>query len=157
MKVRTGLFVAALAGAWLGATPLLAAEDCAGKRGPTGLSVNVSGVRAPKGEVAVTIYPDDSRRFLAPRGKLLRQRVKAAMPTTSACFWLPEPGYYAVAIYHDANADSDFNRNAVGMPAEGFGFSNDAPARFGLPSFNAVRFRVKPGQSSVNIRMRYAG
>ena len=30
-----------------------------------------------------------------------------------------------MAIYHDANGDHDFNRSLVGLPTEGFGFSNN--------------------------------
>lgn len=158
MKVRTGLFLAGLlgAGAAVSAAPAEAAEDCVGKRGAHLLNVSVPGVRAARGEVVVTIYPDDARRFLAPKGKLARQRVKAEAPTTETCFYLPEPGVYAIAVYHDANGDHDFNRNAVGMPTEGFGFSNDAPTKFGLPSFEQVRFRMKPGASTVTVKMRYA-
>lgn len=155
MKARTCLGAAAFVGGLAAAGPLMAAEDCAGKPGQHRLTVQVKGVRAAKGEVAVTLYPDDSKRFLAPRGKLLRLRVKARTPVTETCFWLPQPGVYAIAVYHDANADQDFNRTAVGMPAEGFGFSNDAPATFGLPSFSSVRFSTKAGENAVAIQMRY--
>ena len=41
----------------------------------SGSPVQVSGVSPAQGEVAVTLYPDDSRRFLAPKGKLARARV----------------------------------------------------------------------------------
>ena len=71
------------------------------------------------------------------------------------CFWAPEPAYYAIAIYHDVNSDHDFNRTIIGMPAEGFGFSNNAPTRVGLPSFESVRFRAGPGTTQVPISMRY--
>jgi uncharacterized protein (DUF2141 family) len=155
MKARTGLAAAALIGTVAMGAPAFAAEGaCAGKPGPNRLTVQISGVQPVRGEVAVTVYPDDARRFLARRGKLYRERVKAQAPVTSACFHL-DPGVYAIAVYHDVNADRDFNRTAIGMPAEGFGFSNDAPTRFGLPSFDSVRFRVRPGQTSVAIRMRY--
>ena len=155
MKVRTGLAGAAFAVIASAATPVLAAEECAGKPSEHRLTVSVSNVRAAKGEVAITIYPDDPKRFLAPKGKLLRQRVPARAPTTSTCFYLPAPGFYAIAVYHDANADEDFNRSVVGMPTEGYGFSNDAPTRVGLPSFSTVRFRVPAGASRTALRMRY--
>ena len=156
MKVRTGLAGAAFVGALSAATPLLAADDdCAGKKTAHRISVQVTGVSPAQGEVAVTLYPDDARRFLAPRGKLLRTRIKAKAPATTTCFWVASPGAYAIAVYHDANGDQDFNRNAVGMPAEGFGFSNDAPTRFGLPSFDKVRFRARAGETPLTIRMRY--
>jgi uncharacterized protein (DUF2141 family) len=141
---------------WAVAGAALAADDCAGKPGAVNLAVQVSGLRSEAGSVAVTVYADEPRRWLAPGGKLLRQRVKAEIPQTRACFWLPGPGFYAIAVYHDANGDKDFNRSALGMPVEGFGFSNDAPTRYGLPAFETVRFRVRAGRSAVSIKMRYA-
>ena len=153
MKVRTGLAAVAVA-AGLSAFGSAQADDCAGKAGPNRLTVQVASVRAAMGEVAVTVYPDDPPRFLAPKGKLLRQRVPAQAPATKACFYLPV-GYYAVAVYHDANADRDFNRNAIGLPIEGFGFSNDAPTKVGIPAFSTVRFRTRPGESVIVLHMRY--
>jgi uncharacterized protein (DUF2141 family) len=155
MEVRSALFVAGLTALLLSATTVAAADACAGKESETRLLVQVSQLATADGEVAVTVYPSDPRRFLAPRGKLLRIRVKAATPVTKACFYLPGPDVYAVAVYHDANANHDFDRNRVGMPAEGYGFSNDAPTRFGVPSFDAARFAVKAGENSLRVKMRY--
>jgi uncharacterized protein (DUF2141 family) len=153
MKAGTGL-LSLLAGGLLSAAPAWA-EECEGRPGAAKLLVQVTHVRAAQGEVAVTIYPDEARRFMAPRGKLARQRVKASAPTTNACFNLQKAGTYAIAVYHDANGDRDFNRNGVGMPTEGFGFSNDAPATMGLPPFKTVRFAVRDGENRIAIRMRY--
>jgi uncharacterized protein (DUF2141 family) len=131
------------------------AGDCEGRPSNTKLIVQVSQLRSAQGEVAVTVYPSDPQRFLAPRGKLLRARVKAVAPTTQACFYLPGPDAYAVAIYHDANANRGFDRNGMGMPIEGFAFSNDAPTKFGVPSFDAARFTVKAGETVLRVKMRY--
>lgn len=130
-------------------------DGCEGAHvaGASKLTVEVHGIRAAKGEVAITVYPDDRRRFLAKRGKVARLRVKAE-PSVRACLWLP-PANYEVAVYHDANGDHDFNRTMVGLPTEGFGFSNDPETRLGLPSISATRFRLTPGGGSVVIRMRY--
>ena len=130
------------------------AAECQGSPSANRLSIQVTGVRAAKGEVAVTIYPDDAKRFLAPGRKLLRVRAPARAPETPACFFLPAPGYYAVAVYHDANGDQDFNRSLIGLPAEDYGFSNDAPTPIGLPAFKAVRFQVRPGETDLTIRLR---
>lgn len=153
MKGRTAAF--AIAGALLAAGPSLADQGCAGTRAPTSskLMVQVSGVRPAIGEVAITVYPDDKKRFLAKGGKLARQRVKAAA-SVRACFWVPQ-GAYAVAVYHDRDGDRDFDRTLVGLPAEGFGFSNDPDTKTGLPSFGSVRFRVGPGERVTPIQMKY--
>ena len=137
---------------WSGAA---AADDCAGAPGSTMLNVHVEGVRAAKGDVTVTVYPDDAKRFLAPKSKLARERPTAKAPETTACFTLPGPGYYAVAVYHDANGDNDFNRTLIGLPAEGFGFTNDPSTVTGLPSFKSVRFQVGPGETQLPIKLRY--
>jgi uncharacterized protein (DUF2141 family) len=153
MKGRTTAF--AVAAGLLAGGPALADQGCAGVRAPTSskLTVQVAGVRPATGEVAITIYPDDKRRFLAKGGKLFRQRVRAA-PTVRTCFWLPQ-GSYAVAVYHDRDGDRDFDRTLVGLPAEGFGFSNDPETKTGLPSLGSVRFRVGAGERVTPIQMKY--
>ena len=155
MKARTLAGIAAAVAA-LGFSCVADAADCEGAPSDTKLTVDVSGVAPPQGEVAVTLYPDDASRFLA-RGKgakLALQRVKTTTTATS-CFWLPGPGYYAVAVYHDVNADHKFNRTVLGLPAEGFGFSNDAPTKIGLPAFADTRIRANAGETTIHIRMRY--
>lgn len=168
MEVRSALFAvavagfAAMAGSTLAAEPAADAagagsrgDDCQGRSTGTKLVVQVGQLKSNQGEVAVTLYPADSRRFMAPGGKLMRARVRATAPMTQVCFYLPRPDAYAVAVYHDANANHDFDRNAVGLPGEGYGFSNDAPTKFGVPTFEAARFRAGSGDITLRIRMRY--
>ncbi|KRA59420.1 hypothetical protein ASD79_12145 [Caulobacter sp. Root655] len=164
MEVRSALFAVAVAGFAAMAGSSSAAEsdgvasrggDCEGR--PTGMKliVQVGQLRSNQGEVAVTLYPSDSHRFMAPRGKLMRARVRTTAPVTQVCFYLPRPDAYAVAVYHDTNANHDFDRNAVGLPGEGYGFSNDAPTKFGVPTFEAARFRTGSDNITLRIRMRY--
>jgi uncharacterized protein (DUF2141 family) len=152
MKAR--MAVMALAIALPGAAR--SAETCEGSApaGAARLVIRVLGVQSSAGEVAVTVYPDQRRRFLSAGGKLARVRTAAQAPTTSACFWLP-PGAYAVAVYHDANGNQDYDRSRLGRPLEGFAFSNDPPTRFGLPSFEATRFALPPAGAALEVRMRY--
>ncbi len=117
----------------------------------------VAGARRAAGNVTVTLYGPRREDFLARGGRLARQRVPLAPGATAveACFALSAPGGYALAVYHDENDDRDFNRNALGLPEEGYGFSNDAPAVLGLPDFDRVRFTLPPGGGRVAIRLRY--
>lgn len=131
------------------------AQNCTGMKSATSvkLEVEATGLRNAKGEVAFTVYNDDPKRFMAPKGKLLRARVPAVAPVTRACFWL-SPGHYATTQYHDENADHDFNRTLF-VPKEGFGFSNDAPTTLGLPSLKATLFALPPEGRTVRMAMRY--
>jgi len=154
MKVRTAAI--ALAGAFALATPAFANDGCEGDHTPTvaKLSVVVTNLRSSQGEVAITVYPDDKRRFLAKGGKLARIRAKAVAPTVRVCFWLPADNY-EIAIYHDANGDRNFNRTLVGLPAEGFGFSNDPETKVGLPPISAARFALPADGKTVTIPTHY--
>lgn len=136
------------------AAPALA-ETCVGEQtsGAVRLSVEAINLQNANGEVAFTVYANDPDKFLAKGGKLLRARVPAVAPVTRACFWLP-PGQYEVAQYHDENGDHTFNRTLF-APKEGFGFSNDAPASFGLPSLQAARFTLPAGGTAIRVKMRY--
>ncbi len=136
------------------AAPSSTANTCSATAGHTVLAVTVKGVHSSKGEVAITVYPGDPKRFLAAHAKLARVRLPAA-PIVHACMAVPKAGDYAIAIYHDENGDHHFNRSFVGFPAEGYGFSNDAPAVAGLPTYSATKFTAHDGVNSLTITMRY--
>jgi uncharacterized protein (DUF2141 family) len=128
---------------------------CTGPASAIRFLVSVEGVRSSQGLIAVTLYADDSRRFLARRGALYVGRVPARAGTTQVCIHVPGPGTYALAVYHDADANRRFNRSGPGLPAEGYGFSNNAPAFLGLPSFRRVRLAVPRTGMGTRIRLRY--
>lgn len=137
------------------ATPQTAPASCTGPASDTKLYVNVQNVQSNTGLIAVTLYADDSSRFLARRGSLYVGRVPARTGSTRVCIHLPRPGTYAIAVYHDANADRSFDRNGVGMPAEGYGFSNNPSTLFGLPRFGAVRLAVPRTNMQTTVTLRY--
>jgi uncharacterized protein (DUF2141 family) len=47
---------------------------------------------------------------------------------------LPE-GPLALSVFHDANGNGRLDANAMGMPIEPYGFSNDAAGVYGPPKF----------------------
>lgn len=145
-----------LAGTVSLSSPAAAQSECEGQPGPNKakLEVIATDLRNGDGEVAFTVYPDDRSRFLASGGKLARVRTPTIEPLTTACFWLPA-GSYAVATYHDENADHDFNRTLFAIK-EGFGFSNDAPTTLGLPSLKSARFSLPASGRTIIVKTRYS-
>ena len=65
------------------------------------------------------------------------------------------PGTYAAQAFHDENANGRLDRNLLGLPEEGMGFSHDAPMRMGPPRFAAAAFTVGEGLVSISFRMHY--
>lgn len=140
------------------AAPIAAGAQGSACQGPASnvtLYVNVEGLRSSKGLIAVTLYADDKKKFLVKHGSIYVGRVDAHAPKTRVCMHLPATGVYALGVYHDEDGNRHFKRNFVGMPAEGFGFSNNPSTFFGLPSFTAVRLNVPRTNSETTINLRY--
>ena len=154
MRIVLLLLMAATLGAR--AAPALAQPDgCTGRPSDFRLFVTVSNVRSARGLIAVSLYADDSKRFLAKRGSLYGGRLAAVAGTTRMCIHLPAPGTYALAVYHDEDGNRKFKRSAIGLPAEGYGFSNNASTIFGLPSFRSVRFAAPRSGLEMGIKLKY--
>jgi len=114
------------------------------------IEVTVSGIRSGAGQLRLAIF-DQAQEF--PRGNEIRSLdVDANVGNVVAIFRGMHPGVYAVAIHHDANSNKEMDTNFIGLPKEGFGFSNNARVIFGPPSFGAASFIL--GSSNKRIRMR---
>ena len=128
---------------------------CTGTPSDTWLTVITSGLRSGSGQLAVTLYADNSRKFLVRHGSLYVGRVPATQGTTRACIFVPQPGVYALALYHDENANEKFDRTTIGFPAEGYGFSNNPSTLAGLPAFRSVRLNVSRAGLSTRVQLKY--
>jgi uncharacterized protein (DUF2141 family) len=128
---------------------------CTGKPSATWINVTAEGLRSSDGLLAITLYADKANKFLARHGSLYVGRVNAQQGTTRGCIFVPRPGVYALALYHDENANQKFDRTGLGLPAEGYGFSNDPATLAGLPSFRSVRLNIARAGLATRIQMKY--
>lgn len=136
------------------AEPQTAATCQAGGSQPR-LHVLASGARRPAGNVTFTLYGDQRAKFLAHHGSLSVIRVPLTAGEAEACFAVSAPGTYAVAIYHDENDNHHLDRTFLGLPAEGYGFSNNVRPLLVLPAFDSVTFQVGPAETRIGIRLIY--
>ena len=158
LSVTAALAFAALVLAGWSAAALAQAAPPAGCGGPastTWINFSIEGIRSGEGLVAVTVYPDNSRRFLVKNSSLYVVRVAARAGATRACVFVPAPGVYAIAVYHDADSNQKLNRSGFGFPTEGYGFSNNPTTLAGLPAFRAVRLNIARAGLSSRITMKY--
>ena len=65
------------------------------------------------------------------------------------------PGTYAIAVIHDENMNGELDTNWLGIPSEGYGFSNDAKALLGAPSFSAASFPYDGQDLELTISLHY--
>lgn len=123
---------------------------------PTQLAVEISGLNQPEGQVCLNLF-DSSAGFPSDRDEALQTvcvETAEDVPVL-ATFENLTPGSYAVSAFHDANGDNEFNRNFVGMPAEGFGFSRNPEARTGPPEFGDAVVLVAGVETKIEIELSY--
>lgn len=115
------------------------------------VTVQVEGVGSEQGQVQVQLC--DAERFLGDDCPF-KTSVPARAGQVAVVFREIPPGRYAAIAYHDANGNGDLDQNAVGMPLEMFGFSNDPPLLMGPPLFKDAAFVVAETDLAVKIRLR---
>lgn len=155
VALAVSVIAAGLLSTALPAAAQAAPAGCTGPPSATWINVVLEGMRSGHGQAAVTLYADNSRKFLVKHGSLYVGRSQATAGTTRTCIFLPAPGIYALAIYHDENGNQSFDRNAIGLPAEGYGFSNNPATLVGLPSFRSVRLAIPRSGMTTRIQMKY--
>lgn len=82
--------------------------------------------------------------------------VSQILKTEARCDFLDiPPGSYAIAVIHDENMDGELETNFLGVPKEGYGFSNDAKGMIGAPSFSAASFSYDGKNLDMTISLSY--
>lgn len=132
-----------------------APAGCTGPASNTWIDVVVEGIRSSKGLVAITLYADNSKKFLVKHGSLYVGRVDAREGSTRGCIHVPKPGVYAIAIYHDENGNQGFDRSGFGLPVEAYGFANNPSTLAGLPTFKSVRISIPRSGLVTRVRLTY--
>ena len=116
------------------------------------LEIVVGNVRDIRGKVLVSVC--NPQRFLSEYCEFNGQSVAHPGEVVVAVPNVP-PGTYAVQAFLDDDGDERIRRNWLGMPREGIGFSNDAPFRFGPPSFGDAAFTLGPAGGRIRLNLRY--
>lgn len=136
-------------------TAVAATPHCMGAADGIRLDLSVEGVRNGKGNITVSVYGDRPEDFLAKGKKLVKVRLPASPGTVQGCVMLPKEGVYAVAAYHDEDGDRRFTRTMIGLPGEGYAFSNDPALFLGPPSFSAAAFTATARGNPLHLYMHY--
>ncbi|MGD1855296.1 MAG: DUF2141 domain-containing protein [Leptolyngbyaceae cyanobacterium] len=121
----------------------------------TQLAVEITGLNEPQGQVCLNLF-DSGTGFPGDRDRAVQTLcVEPTAAPLLVAFDDLAPGSYAVSAFHDANGDSTLNRNFVGMPTEGFGFSRNPEALTGPPDFGEAVVFVAGAQTQIEIELSY--
>ena len=147
MGVRLAALCAALV---LACLPASAQPPC------PGIHVTILNIRNSTGAVACALFESQDGfpvEFLHTATRIMVLRIRE---TQARCdFEDIAPGAYALAVIHDENMNGKLDTSWLGIPSEGYGFSNDVKALLGPPSFSAARFPYDGRNLDMTIRLEY--
>lgn len=112
------------------------------------LVVEVTGLRNAEGTVHAAVCSE--AEFLRPACSRFGS-APAAAPTI--VIDVP-PGTWAIQVVHDENDNRMLDRPGF-LPAEGLGFSRDAPMRMGPPRWSDAAFALGEEGARATVTMRY--
>ncbi len=121
---------------------------------PYSILVSVKNIRDDRGTITVDLHDDDPEKFLKSGRKLLRLRAPAVQGEMKICVPVEKPGIYAIALYQDRNNDHKLDKTWVGLPAEPYGVSRDAPIRMAPPKLKDAAFDVNGPLTPVTVILR---
>ncbi len=145
-------------GGWIGRRAALALAGLmvalsAGEAAANQVTLRIEGLRSDAGLVRIGIFK--ASESFPSAGRVAGVEVDAKQGQVVAVIPGLEPGEYAIAIHHDEDGDGEFDTNFIGLPLEGYGFSNDAPVGFGPPDFEDAAIQVAGAETRAALRVRY--
>ena len=122
----------------------------------SGIQVKIPNIKNSTGTVACALFESSAgfpTEFLHSATNITMIKIR---DTQARCNFLDiPPGTYALAVIHDENMDGKLGTNLLGVPTEGYGFSNGAKASMGAPSFEDASFSYDGKNLDLTIRLTY--
>ncbi|WP_300975180.1 DUF2141 domain-containing protein [Sphingomonas sp. LHG3406-1] len=131
-----------------GATP-----DQAGT-GSADLQVQLTGLRSAKGLVHLCLTASPAKFLNCKDDPAAVSRSVEAGKAARLDLGKVRPGTYALLIVHDENRNGKLDMT-LGIPREGFGFSNNPAMKPRAPKWEEIRFTMPASPTVQQIRIRY--
>ena len=141
--MKSLLTVQSIAAMWV-----LAAVAHAGE-----LTVTITDIHEAKGFLMVSLVNSDAAWNNQDKPVAVR-KIAAVQGEVKLQFKDVAPGTYAVQVMHDENGNDKLDTNFLGIPTEGYGFSNN-PNLMRKAHYDEARFDVGAGAANnITIRLR---
>jgi uncharacterized protein (DUF2141 family) len=132
--------------AWLASSVPLAAQAPR----TASVTVHITGIRNADGNLRVALRSDENTIVQARTVDIDPKNL-----TAQVIFEKVPEGAYGVAVIHDENKNEKLDFNEMGMPVEGYGYSNNPPKRPGPAPFEDTKFTLSAPSASVKITLIY--
>ncbi len=116
-------------------------------QGTITLKIEIDDLNSDKGNVLISIK-DQNRKTISEK------TVKIKNGNCLVAFDSLNPGTYAVSYLHDENMNKAMDYGSMGIPDEGYGYSNNARGFMGPPDFEDQLFEIKK-DTTLNLKTKY--
>lgn len=114
------------------------------------IKLTVSNIQVAQGSVQIAVF--NSEESYNSGNPLTSKSIQVTADKLDVSFPELTDGEYAIKLLHDENDNGKLDTNLVGMPTEGYGFSNNG-GRFGPASYADAHFTVA-GDTPITINIR---
>lgn len=118
------------------------------------LQVLLTGLRSAKGTVHLCLSADPGKFLKCKDDRAALSRSVPAGHAQRLDLGPVKPGTYALLIVHDENRNGKLDM-MLGIPREGFGFSNNPAVKPRPPRWEEIRFTVPASAMVQQVRVRY--
>ncbi len=120
------------------------------------LTVDFDNIRNNEGQLYIFIYSYENQY---PENPYLHFSIDKSKRNSSGTlkFRIPdflEKGNYAISVIDDENKNDDLDL-FLGLPMEGYAFSNDVVPFFSMPDYEDLLFEVNQKHQSIKITLQY--
>ena len=119
------------------------------------LSIKITNIRSKKGKIVVAVFKNNEA-FKKEQTFMDKSYSKCNVRNGALTIKLKlEPGIYGISILDDKNNDGEMEYNFIGLPKEGYGFSNFFHRGMNRPVFEDFDFTVGKKDLTVYVKMKY--
>lgn len=130
--------------------PIFAQSQC------SGIHIKILNIRNSTGGIACALFESPEgfpEEFLHFATNVMIIKIKDSHANCN--FADIPPGKYAMVVIHDENMNGKLDTNWLGIPKEGYGFSNNAKALLSAPSFSASSFKYDGQDINMTMSLNY--
>jgi uncharacterized protein (DUF2141 family) len=116
------------------------------------LTLIINNLKSESAPVIVSVYGTESK-FPDPHGQLKEYKFKPHSNVLTAKIANLKFGTYAIATYQDENSSGEIDKNFIGMPTEGYAFSQNFKPTIKAPNFDQCKFDYNANENTLTIKM----
>ncbi len=117
------------------------------------IDVEITNILNKNGDVKIGLY-NKAKDFSKVDKVYKNIAIKIGSKTVKYKFINIPNGTYAIAIFHDENQNGKIDKNFLGIPKEGYGFSNNIRPAFRSANFEESKFELNKNKI-LSIEMGY--